>query len=84
MDPLQLDFFTVDYSYIQYLQKAEQNKRGFTHVPNMNYRKKRKNKFLCGMILHINHVNYYAPISSYQIKKPDNLLIRAKISVFGV
>ncbi len=78
MDPLLLDFFTVDYSYVQYLQKAEQNKRGFTHVPNMNYGKNRKDKLLCGIILHINHVNYYAPISSYKIKKPDNLLIRAK------
>ena len=41
-----LDFYIVPNSYITYLQKAESIKRGFTRVPNMDYGKNHKPKFL--------------------------------------
>ena len=72
-----LDFFTVDYSYVEYLQKAETAARSFSRVPNMNYGSGRKQKFLCGIVLSINSANYYVPVSSYKLKKPDNFLIFA-------
>lgn len=68
----------MDYQYVQYLQKAELEKRGFSHVPNMDYGKDRKDKFLCGIVLHINNTDYYVPVSSYKLQKPDNLLIHAQ------
>ena len=73
-----LRFYTTDYQYVQYLQKAELEKRGFSHVPNMDYGKDRKDKFLCGIVLHINNKDYYVPVSSYKLQKPDNLLIHAQ------
>ncbi len=73
-----LKFYTTDYQYVQYLQRAELEKRGFSRVPNMDYGKGRKDKFLCGIVLHINNMDYYVPVSSYKIQKPDNLLIHAQ------
>ena len=85
-----LDFYIVQNSYITYLQKAESIKRGFTRVPNMDYGKNHKPKFICGIVLEINavaltvivllsleinDVSYFVPVSSYKFKKPDNFLI---------
>lgn len=70
-----LDFYIVPNSYITYLQKAESIKRGFTRVPNMDYGKNHKPKFICGIVLEINDVSYFVPVSSYKFKKPDNFLI---------
>lgn len=70
-----LDFYIVPNSYITYLQKAESIKRGFTRVPNMDYGKNHKPKFICGIVLKINDVSYFVPVSSYKFKKPDNFLI---------
>jgi protein AbiQ len=67
-----LNFFTVDADYTFYLQKAEQDKRGFSRVPNLAYNKKYKQKFLCGIVLQINDVDYYVPVTSYKQQKPDN------------
>ena len=60
-----LDFYIVPNSYITYLQKAESIKRGFTRVPNMDYGKNHKPKFICGIVLKINDVSYFVPVSSY-------------------
>lgn len=70
-----LDFYTVPNNYITYLQGEEIAKRGFTRIPNINYGKERKSKFLCGIVLEVNAVNYFVPVSSYKQKKPDNFLI---------
>ena len=43
----------------------------------MDYGTARKQKFLCGIVLKINGVDYYVPVSSYKIKRPDNFLIYA-------
>lgn len=72
-----LNFFIVDLNYISYLKQAEQGIRGFSRIPNMNYGNNHKPKFLCGVILQMNGLDYYVPVSSYKTQKPDNFLIRA-------
>lgn len=70
-----LDFYTIPNDYVVFLQNAEKQKRCFSRVPNLKYSEKRKPKFLCGIVLNINNTNYFVPVSSYKIKKPDNFLI---------
>lgn len=72
-----LNFYTVDLAYVEFLKKSEEEHRGFSRVPNMEYGKNRKPKFLCGIVLQINKQDYYVPVSSYKEKKPDNFLIEA-------
>jgi len=72
-----LNFYTVDLDYVNYLKKAEQDKRGFSRVPNMEYGNLRKPKFLCGIVLQVNNIDYYVPVTSYTQQKPDNFLIKA-------
>lgn len=72
-----LNFYTVDLKYVDYLKDAEQKKRGFSRIPNMNYGIQRKPKFLCGIVLRVGKMNYYVPVSSYKQQKPDNFLIKA-------
>ena len=72
-----LNFYTADAKYVQYLQKAEQDKRGFSRVPNMVYGENYKQKFLCGIVLQVDGIDYYVPITSYKQQKPDNFLIAA-------
>ena len=73
-----LDFYTVDFEYVAYLQGTEREKRGFTRVPNMKYGDNCKPKFLCGVALQVNCISYYVPVTSCKTKKRDNLLIVAK------
>ena len=42
----ELNFYTVDSDYVKFLKKAEQEKRGFSRIPNMEYGNLRKPKFL--------------------------------------
>ena len=72
-----LNFYTADLTYIQYLQKSEQEQRGFSRVPNMAYGDKYKQKFLCGIVLKLKDIDYYVPVTSYKQQKPDNFLIVA-------
>ena len=72
-----LNFYTVDLDYVSFLAKAEQEKRGFSRVPKMKYDEQRKPKFLCGIVLQINDLDYYVPVTSYKQQKPDNFLIKA-------
>ena len=72
-----LNFYTVDLGYVDFLKKAEHEKRGFSRVPNMEYRDKHKPKFLCGIVLQVNNTDYYVPVTSYKQQKPDNFLIKA-------
>lgn len=73
-----LNFYTVDYAYVDFLKNTEINKRGFTRVPNMNYGANRKQKFLLGVVLEVNGISYYVPVTSYKQQMPDNFLILAK------
>lgn len=70
-----LKFYTVPYDYIQFLQESEKAVRGFSRVPNLDYGANRNQKFVCGVVLNINDINYFAPITSYKTKMPDNFLI---------
>lgn len=71
---MSLSFYNVDKDYIYYLQYMETKKRGFTHVPNMEYENKEQ-KFICGIVLEINGMKYYVPVSSYKKQQKDNILI---------
>ena len=73
MEPL--NFYTLDNRYVDYLKKAELEARGFSRVPNMEYGN--KPKFLCGIVLSVNDVNYYVPVTSYKRQQADNFLIYA-------
>ena len=73
-----LNFYTVDLGYVNLLQQAEQDERGFSRVPHMEYGPGRKQKFLCGIVLCINGIDYYVPVTSYKQQQPDNFLIEAK------
>ena len=70
-----LNFYTVDLNYVRFLKNAEQEKRGVSRVPDLDYGKGRKPKFLCGIVLQVNKADYYVPVSSYKQQKPDNFLI---------
>ena len=70
-----LSFYDIDKDYVKYLQKEETNERGFTRVPNVEYPGNLP-KFTCGVVLDINGCKYYVPVSSYKLKKTDNILIR--------
>jgi len=70
-----LNFYIADFHYVKYLQEAEKENRGFSRVPNMEYTKGHKRKFLCGVVLRINDIDYYVPVTSYKQQKPDNFLI---------
>lgn len=72
-----LNFYTVDTDYVKYLQQAELQYRGFCRVPNVEYGLQQKAKFLCGIVLKVNNVDYYVPVSSYRQQKADNFLIKA-------
>ena len=43
----------------------------------MEYGNLRKPKFLCGIVLQVNNIDYYVPVTSYTQQKPDNFLIKA-------
>ena len=71
------ELYTVDFNYVEFLKCAEEKYRGFTRVPKMDYGKERKPKFLLGVVLQVNNMDYYVPVTSYKLKKPDNFLIEA-------
>ena len=60
-------FYDIDEEYIKFLKTID------NQVPNINYAT--NNKFVCGVVLEINDVQYYAPISHMKNKQRTNLLI---------
>lgn len=73
-----LNFYILDTAYVEYLKNTEIAARGFSRVPDMVYEKSRKQKFLCGIVLSINEMDYYVPVTSFKKKMPDNFLIEAE------
>lgn len=73
-----LNFYLIDLEYARFLAQAEQEKRGFSRIPNLDYGTQRHSKFLCGIVLQVNGMDYYVPVSSYKIQKPDNFVITDK------
>ncbi len=69
-----LNFYYIDNTYIQYLRTYDKK------IPEMGYNS--HDKFICGVVLQIKGMNYYAPISSnktvyrtsYAIKYRENIL----------
>lgn len=62
-----LKFYDIDENYIQFLKTIDRQ------VPDVKYNS--NNKFLCGVVLEINGVKYYAPISYKTDKQQTNLQI---------
>ena len=73
---MRIAFYFVDENYIEYLKNTEIENRGFTTVPNVLYAN--RNKFLYGAVLDIDGINYFVPVSSYDKKQQDNILIKIK------
>jgi protein AbiQ len=68
-----LGFYDVDKEYVKYLKKVETDKRGFTCMPDVEYQGEQK--FFCGVVLLVNGLKYYVPVSSYKVKQSENILI---------
>ena len=63
-------FYYVDKKYADYLRTHDRK------VPNTDYETHRK--FVCGVVLHVNGVKYYAPISHDTQKRQTSIIIRDK------
>lgn len=68
-----LSFYDIEIDYVNYIQHEEIKHRGFTKVPNVEYNNEKK--FLCGIVLKINELDYYVPVSSYKTQQSENFLI---------
>ena len=73
---MKLYFYYVDEKYIDFLKNTEINESKFTCVPNVCY--KYSNKFVFGAVLEMNGHNFFVPVSSYDKKQQDVILIRDK------
>ena len=62
-----LNFYDIDENYINFLKTID------IQVPNVKYDV--NNKFVCGIVLKVNGVNYYAPVSHKTDKQQTNLQI---------
>ena len=62
-----LKFYDIDKEYINYLKTFDKQ------VPNIAYSS--NNKFVCGIVLEVNNIKYYAPISHKTDKQQTNLQI---------
>ena len=61
---MKISFYYVKAEYIQYLKETEIKVRGFTTVPYVEYAN--HNKFVYGVVMKINDIDYYVPITSYK------------------
>lgn len=62
-----LKFYDIDEEYIQFLKKFDRQ------VPDVKYDS--NNKFVCGVVLNINGIKYYAPVSRKTDKQQTNMQI---------
>lgn len=65
-----LKFYDINKDYIKFLKTID------SQVPNIEY--STNNKFVCGIVLDINGINYYAPVSHKTQKQQTSLLIYDK------
>lgn len=70
-----LNFYDVDEDYINFLKKYDRQ------VPNIRY--EGNNKFVCGVVLEIDGIKYYAPISHLTTKQQTNIQIIDKEKVIS-
>lgn len=71
----ELEFYKVDKKFLAFLYREDKKKNGFSCVPTMNYAATQKEKFMCGVVLKVGSLDYFAPVSSYTIKKSNNVLL---------
>ncbi len=62
-----LKFYDIDEDYVRYLQSID------SQVPNIHYGT--NNKFVCGIVLKVNDIKFFAPISHTTKKYQTSLLI---------
>ena len=65
-----IKFYDVDVNYINFLKTID------NQIPNINYDS--HSKFVCGVVLSINGVNYYAPVSHFNKAQKTNFPIYDK------
>lgn len=65
---IMISFFDVDVKYADFLRKYD------AKVPQFNYHSNQK--FLCGVVLSVNGIEYYAPVSHNTKPYPTSFLIR--------
>ena len=63
-----IKFYDVDKNYINFLRSIDDQ------IPDFDYLT--HDKFVCGVVLEINGVNYFAPISHFNIQQKTNFIIR--------
>lgn len=68
-------FYYVDKNYVNYLYQFD------SKVPTLNYDS--HDKFFCGVVLTINNIKYYAPVSHDTQKQQTNFLIKHKGNVIS-
>ena len=64
---MKLKFYDVDCIYTDYLREFDKR------IPYIGY--ENRNKFLCGIVLNINDINYYVPVSSNKTKYFSSFII---------
>lgn len=62
-----LDFYEVNIDYIKYLKQFDPK------IPDVVYQN--RNKFVCGTLFKINGLNYFAPVSSFNMKQKTNFVV---------
>ena len=75
---MDLYFYYIDSKYIDFLKKYEKDRRNYTCVPNAGYWN--TNKFTFGAVLVVNGMRYYVPVSSYDKKQQDVILMTDKFA----
>ncbi|MFR7819423.1 type III toxin-antitoxin system ToxN/AbiQ family toxin [Candidatus Pseudoruminococcus sp.] len=73
---MEVYFYYIKEDYVDFLKKYETAKRGFTCVPNAQYWN--TNKFTFGAVLEVSGEEYFVPVSSYDKKQQDVILITDK------
>ena len=64
---MKLNFYDVDKQYTDYLRNFDDK------IPYIGYED--RSKFLCGIVLTVNNMNYYVPVSSNTTKYMSSFLI---------
>lgn len=73
---MEVNFYYIKEDYVDFLKKYETAQRGFTCVPNAQYWN--TNKFTFGAVLEVNGEQYFVPVSSYDKKQQDVILMTDK------
>ena len=70
---MKISFYYVDEKYVEYLKNKEITYRNYTTVPNVKYAN--SNKFFYGIVMEINSIPFYVPITHNTKEKEHNIVI---------